>query len=78
MREVSPAIRLLGIGFYIVTCIVLGTLAGRELDRALDTDKVFTLIGLALGLALALYGGVQQLMEVLEAIRQRGQGGKTD
>jgi hypothetical protein len=66
-----PSVRLLGIGFYIATCIVLGTLAGRALDGALDTGKLFTILGLALGLTAALGGGFVQLMEVLRAINVR-------
>jgi len=74
MGEISPAIRLVGIGFYVGLCIVIGTLGGRELDKALDTDVVFTLLGLGVGLALALYGAVRQLLEVLDAINGRRTG----
>jgi hypothetical protein len=77
MGEISPAIRLLGIGFYVAVCIVLGTLGGRELDRLLDTGRVFTVVGLGVGLALALYGGVRQLLEVLNAIN-RSRTGRQD
>ena len=77
MDTLPPSARLIGIGFYIALCIVLGTIGGRELDKALDTGKLFTLIGLALGLTMALYGGVKQLMEVLDAINaQRTEGKK--
>jgi hypothetical protein len=74
MQQLPPSARLIGIGFYIALCIVLGTLGGRELDKALDTGKVFTLLGLSLGLVSALYGGVRQLMEVLDAINRRRGG----
>jgi hypothetical protein len=73
-----PSVRLLGIGFYIATCLVLGTLGGRELDKALDTEKVFTVVGLMTGLVLALVGGYQQLMDVLAAINSRRAAGKRD
>ena len=74
MGDISPAIRLVGIGFYVALCIVIGVLGGRELDKALDTDSVFTVVGLLVGLALALYGFVRQLMEVLNAINHRRTG----
>jgi hypothetical protein len=74
MGDISPAIRLVGIGFYVALCIVIGVLGGRELDKALDTGSVFTVIGLMVGLALALYGAVRQLMEVLNAINNRRTG----
>ena len=70
-----PSARLVGIGFYIGLCIVLGTLGGRELDRMLDTGKVLTLAGLGFGLAIAIWGGIVQLLDVLDAInRRRGDG----
>lgn len=71
-----PSARLTGIGFYICVCIVLGTLGGRELDGLLDTGKVFTVVGLFVGLALALYGAFQQLMEVIDEIDRRRKAGK--
>jgi len=74
----SPAARLIGIGFYIALCIVLGTVGGRELDKALDTTKVFTVIGLGLGLALGLYGGLRQLFDVLAEINRGRTGEKPD
>jgi hypothetical protein len=73
MDTLPPSARLVGIGFYIAICIVAGTLGGRELDKAFDTGRLLTVIGLTVGLVLALYGGLRQLMDVLEAIR-RGRG----
>lgn len=75
MNELPPSARLIGIGFYIALTIVLMTLGGRELDRWLDTGKLFTVAGLVLGLFFALYGGLRQLLEVLEAINRRRTGG---
>jgi hypothetical protein len=51
-------------------------LGGRELDRALETGQVFTLVGLALGLVLAVYGGIKQLLDVLAEIDRRRTEGK--
>ena len=71
----NPAARLLGMGFYIATCIVLGVVGGLQLDKALDTGKLFTVVGLLLGLFLGLWGGWIQLKEVLDAIKRRRTGG---
>ncbi len=71
-----PSARLVGIGFYIGITIVLFTVGGLQLDKVLDTGKLFTVVGLAIGLALALYGAYQQLMEVLDAIDRRRKAGK--
>lgn len=76
MDGLPPSARLVGIGFYIGLTIALFTLGGVQLDRLLDTGKVFTLAGLAIGLTLALVGAFQQLMEVLAAIERRRKAGK--
>ena len=64
------AARLVGVGFYVGICIVLGVLGGRELDNAFDTGKLFTLLGLGVGIAVALWGMVRQLLDVLEVINR--------
>jgi hypothetical protein len=66
----------MGIGFYIGITIVIFTVGGVQLDKMLETGKLFTVVGLAIGLALALYGAFQQLMEVLDAIDKRRKAGK--
>jgi F0F1-type ATP synthase assembly protein I len=66
----------LGIGTYVAVCIVLGTLGGRWLDSQFETEPLLTVIGLFLGLALAIYGAVQQLFEVLHEIDARRKEGK--
>jgi hypothetical protein len=70
-----PTARLIGIGFYIGVCIAVGALGGRELDKLLDTGKLMTVSGLVLGVFLALYGGLTQLLEVVKLINRRHAGG---
>jgi F0F1-type ATP synthase assembly protein I len=53
MKKWIPAARLTGIGFYIVTCIVGGALAGWWLS---GKNALFLVIGLILGLLFAVYG----------------------
>jgi hypothetical protein len=74
----NPAARLLGMGFYIATCIVLGVLGGMAADGAMDTGKLFTVVGLLLGLFFGLWGGWLQLRQVLDAINRRQTGGRSD
>ena len=76
MDGLPPSARLLGIGFYVALCIVLGTLGGRELDKAFDTGALLTILGLLLGLAMALYGGLRQLLDVLAEINRRRTPGR--
>jgi F0F1-type ATP synthase assembly protein I len=76
MDRFSPAMRLLGIGWYVALCIALGMGGGVWLDRSLSTAPVFTLVGLFLGLGAAFVGGYRMLMEVLADARGRGEGGR--
>ncbi len=66
MGNLPPALGFIGIGWYVAACIVLGVLAGLWLDGQADTKPLFTLLGLALGLASAGYGGYRMLMDVLQ------------
>jgi hypothetical protein len=76
MGNIGPAARLLGIGSYVALCIVLGTLGGRWLDGQFDTGSLLTVVGLFFGLAIAIYGAIQQLFEVLRIIDARRKAGK--
>lgn len=70
MQRLTPAIQLLGLGSYIATCIAGGTIGGYFLDEALDTGRIFTLSGLALGLLLAFWGGYRMLMDTITDINR--------
>ena len=59
------AFRLLGVGFYIVLCIVGGICGGIALDGRCGTGPTFTLVGLFLGLVLAVTGVYRMLMPLL-------------
>ena len=70
MQRLTPAIRLLGLGSYVALCIVGGTVGGYFLDGALDTGRILTLGGLALGLVAAFYGGYRMLVETLDELQR--------
>jgi len=76
--ELPPSARLLGMGFYVALCIVLGVVGGMQLDKALDSGKAFTVVGLLVGLFFGLWGGWLQLKQVLDAVNRRSAGGKQD
>ncbi len=72
----SPAVGLIGIGFYMATSIVGLTIIGNQLDRRLDTDPVLTLVFLVLGLLVGLLGAYRQLRWVLQQAAEEERRGK--
>ncbi len=70
MEKLPPALGLIGIGWYVAFCIVLGVLAGLWLDEQAGTKPLFTLLGLGLGLVSAGYGAYRMLMDVLRPGRR--------
>ncbi len=63
----GTVLQLLGIGWYVALCIGGGAFGGLLLDRQFDTRPVLTLLGLALGITLAMAGMFRMLMAVLAA-----------
>jgi len=70
VQRLTPAVQLLGLGSYVATCIAGGTVGGYFLDKALDTGKLLTVAGLALGLIAAFYGGYRMLMDTIADIQR--------
>ena len=59
------AFRLTGIGFYIATCIILGTVGGLWLDGQFQTKPILVVIGLFLGLITAVIGTYRMLKQLI-------------
>ena len=59
------ALRLTGLGWYVVVCVVGGTVAGIALDDWLNTKPIFVLGGLLLGIAVASLGIYRMLAPML-------------
>jgi hypothetical protein len=55
-------LELMGIGWYVAISIVLGLGGGLWLDGILGTSPAFTLIGLTVGLVIALYGAYRMVI----------------
>jgi len=53
---------LLGAGWFFATCIILGVVLGRWADSATGLEPVFSLVGIVVGLAVALIGGIRMLL----------------
>ena len=60
------ALRLVGVGFFIGICLLLGVLAGLWLDNRFGTKPIFMLVGLFFGLIFAGYGVYQMLLPLLK------------
>jgi len=56
MKRWEAALRLVGVGWYIGICIVLGVLGGLWLDDKFDTTPILVIVGLILGIIIAMYG----------------------
>ena len=61
------ALRLLGIGWFFAISIVGGTGLGFLLDGWTGMTPLFALVGLAIGLLVACYGGYKLLVEFTSA-----------
>jgi len=72
MSKWGAALRLVGVGFYIGGCIVLGVLVGLWLDSKLNTQPILVIVGLIFGLVLAFYGVYQLLLPLIGNKRGKG------
>ena len=59
-------LRLTGLGWYVVACILLGVLGGLWLDRKLNLLPLFTLLGVLVGMAVAVYGTYRMVVPLME------------
>ena len=60
------AARLTGIGWYVGGCIAAGAFGGIWLDGRVDSEPLFTFLGLGLGIIVAFYGMYRMLTEILK------------
>ena len=70
VRPWLAALSLSGIGFYIAGAIILGIVGGRWLDTKFDTDPLWLIIGLVLGIVVAVMGTYNMLKPFLENNRK--------
>jgi ATP synthase protein I len=65
MIKFNPALRLIGLGFYIGFCILAGVLGGLWLDTRFNTKPILLLVCLILGLILAFWGTYQMILPLI-------------
>jgi len=63
------ALRLTGLGWYVVVCILLGVLGGLWLDRRLGVLPLFTLLGVLMGSAVAFWGIYRMVVPLMREKR---------
>ena len=64
----------MGVGFFIGGSIVLGVLAGRWLDSKLNSEPVWIIVGLILGIVVAFYGVYAMLRPFIGNKQNKGNG----
>jgi len=63
-----PTAYLLGAGWFFATAIILGVFLGHWVDEKTGLEPTFTLIGIFVGLAVALVGGIRMLQPFMRRI----------
>ena len=65
MKRWVAALGLTGVGFFIAGAIILGILGGRWLDNRMNSEPVWLIVGLILGIAVAIFGVYSMLKPFL-------------
>lgn len=65
----------MGIGWYIGVCVAGGILGGIWIDNKLGTSILFTLVGVVLGTAVALYGTYRLISPLMKEGRGEHENG---
>jgi len=73
MSRWAAALRLAGVGWYIGLCIVLGVLGGLWLDSKFNTKPVLAIVGLILGIIVAVYGTYRMIFASINRNQNKGE-----
>jgi ATP synthase protein I len=66
MEKSKLAFKILGASFYIGVSIFLGVAGGLWVDHKLNTQPIFILIGLILGLVVAFWGFYRMIIPIIK------------
>ena len=69
MGRWRAALRLVGMGWYVGLCLLLGVGGGLWLDNRLNTRPILVIAGLIAGLILAFYGVYRMLLPSIKRTR---------
>lgn len=64
--KLPRTVRLVGLGWYIAICLVVGILGGLWLDEQLGLKPLFLLLGLFGGLGIAFYGTYRMVVTAVD------------
>ena len=62
MNRRVAALKLVGVGWYVGSCIVLGVFGGLWLDNKFNTKPILVIVGLVLGVIIAFYGVYRMIL----------------
>ena len=74
MNRWAAALRLTGVGFFIVFWILAGVFLGLWLDNKFDTEPIFILSGLVVGLAIAIFGVYRMIRPLMNDKQDKENG----
>ena len=66
MDRWQVTLRLAGVGWYVGISVLLGVLGGSWLDTKYATKPLWVIVGLVLGLVVAVYGVYQMLLPLIK------------
>ena len=70
------AMQMVGLGWYVAVCIVIGIIAGLWLDSKFETSPIFLLAGTLLGVVTAFYGMYKLMAPFLKDLSQNSTNGE--
>ncbi len=73
MSRWEAAFRLIGLGWYVGGCIVLGVVGGLWLDNKFNTKPILVIVGLILGVIAAFYGVYRMILPNTNTKRIKGE-----
>ena len=74
MNRWAAALRLTGVGFYVAICILLGAFGGLWIDGKLNTEPLFVIGGLLVGLVIAIFGVYRMIRPLMNDKQDKENG----
>jgi len=72
MNRWGAAFRLMGVGWYVGICIVLGVVGGLWLDDKFNIAPILVIVGLILGVVVAFYGVYRMILPNISKRQNKG------